>query len=50
MHTVESGRSARAVPSVLVDPVMIVLSGHNPVTLRGASEAWKINWLQIMPA
>ena len=47
---VGSGRSERAVPNVLVDPVMIVLSEHNPVTLRVASEAWKLNWLQIMLA
>ena len=34
MHKVGSGRSERAVPNVSVDPVMTVLSEHNPVTLR----------------
>jgi hypothetical protein len=43
LHTVGTGRPARAVPRVSVDPVMIVLSGHSPVTLRVASEAWKLN-------
>jgi hypothetical protein len=41
LHYIESVKSIRAVSRVLVYPMMIVLSGHKPVTLRVASEAWK---------
>ena len=39
--------SVKADPRISVDPAIIVLSGHRPVTLRVVSEAWNSNWLQI---
>ena len=44
MHAVGSGKLARAMPRVSVDPVMVVFSGQMSGTLNVASEAWNLFW------